>query len=56
MLVGRVCRADVTVFLWPLSTCSLRVPNAALERLFGGAVLAGLDLDLGGVWLFRRRC
>ena len=56
MFVGRVCRADVTVFLWPLSTCSLRVPNAALERLFGGAVLAGLDLDLGGVWLFRRRC
>ena len=56
MLVGRVCRADVTVFLWHLSTCSLRVPNAALERLFGGAVLAGLDLDLGGVWLFRRRC
>ena len=59
MLVGRVCRADVTVFLWPLSTCStcsLRVPNAAEERLFGGAVLAGLGLALGGVWLFRRRC
>ena len=44
MFVGRVCRSDVTVFLWPLSNCSLRVPNAALERLFGGAVLAGLDL------------
>ena len=25
MFVGRVCRADVTVFLRPLSTCSLRV-------------------------------
>ena len=35
--------------------CSFRVPNAAFD-LFGGAVLAGLGLALGGVWLVRRRC